>query len=117
MFLHLKSLNRPLVPNLKPHPLLLTPNLPLAFTFVFLLLSFVLTSTSFSQPQPLPQPQYSQPQPQYSQPQPQPQPFLSMSSVIQVTNLSKIYRLGEIGTGTISRDLERRNIREGERKK
>ena len=30
-----------------------------------------------------------------------------MSTVIQVTNLSKIYRLGEIGTGTISRDLER----------
>jgi len=30
-----------------------------------------------------------------------------MSSVIQVTNLSKIYRLGEIGTGTISHDLER----------
>ena len=29
-----------------------------------------------------------------------------MSVVIQVTNLSKIYRLGEIGTGTISRDLE-----------
>ena len=32
-----------------------------------------------------------------------------MSVVIQVTNLSKIYRLGEIGTGTISRDLERWN--------
>lgn len=30
-----------------------------------------------------------------------------MSSVIEVSNLSKIYRLGEIGTGTISRDLER----------
>ena len=30
-----------------------------------------------------------------------------MSVVIQITNLSKIYRLGEIGTGTISRDLER----------
>lgn len=30
-----------------------------------------------------------------------------MSSVIQIKNLSKIYRLGEIGTGTISRDLER----------
>ncbi|MCX6238347.1 MAG: polysaccharide ABC transporter ATP-binding protein, partial [Bacteroidia bacterium] len=31
-----------------------------------------------------------------------------MSSVIQISNLSKIYRLGEIGTGgTISRDLER----------
>lgn len=30
-----------------------------------------------------------------------------MSPVIKVTNLSKIYRLGEIGTGTISRDLER----------
>lgn len=30
-----------------------------------------------------------------------------MSTVIQITNLSKIYRLGEIGTGTISRDLER----------
>jgi lipopolysaccharide transport system ATP-binding protein len=30
-----------------------------------------------------------------------------MSTVIQVTNLSKLYRLGEIGTGTISRDLER----------
>lgn len=30
-----------------------------------------------------------------------------MSTVIQVSNLSKIYRLGEIGTGTISRDLER----------
>jgi lipopolysaccharide transport system ATP-binding protein len=30
-----------------------------------------------------------------------------MSVVIQVTNLSKIYRLGEIGTGTIYRDLER----------
>ena len=30
-----------------------------------------------------------------------------MSTVIQITNLSKIYRLGEIGTGTISLDLER----------
>jgi lipopolysaccharide transport system ATP-binding protein len=30
-----------------------------------------------------------------------------MSSVIQISNISKIYRLGEIGTGTISRDLER----------
>jgi lipopolysaccharide transport system ATP-binding protein len=30
-----------------------------------------------------------------------------MSPVIQISNLSKIYRLGEIGTGTISRDLER----------
>ena len=30
-----------------------------------------------------------------------------MPSVIQISNLSKIYRLGEIGTGTISRDLER----------
>jgi ABC-type polysaccharide/polyol phosphate transport system ATPase subunit len=30
-----------------------------------------------------------------------------MSTVIKVTNLSKIYRLGQIGTGTISRDLER----------
>jgi len=30
-----------------------------------------------------------------------------MSTVIQASNLSKIYRLGEIGTGTISRDLER----------
>ena len=30
-----------------------------------------------------------------------------MSTVIQISNLSKIYRLGEIGTGTISRDLER----------
>jgi lipopolysaccharide transport system ATP-binding protein len=30
-----------------------------------------------------------------------------MSSVIQVSNLSKIYRLGEIGTGTITHDLER----------
>jgi hypothetical protein len=28
-----------------------------------------------------------------------------MSSVIKVTNLSKLYRLGEIGTGTISFDL------------
>lgn len=30
-----------------------------------------------------------------------------MSTVIKISNLSKIYRLGEIGTGTISRDLER----------
>lgn len=30
-----------------------------------------------------------------------------MSSVIQISNLSKIYRLGEIGTGSLSRDLER----------
>lgn len=30
-----------------------------------------------------------------------------MTSVIQISNLSKIYRLGEIGTGTISRDIER----------
>jgi lipopolysaccharide transport system ATP-binding protein len=30
-----------------------------------------------------------------------------MSVVIKVENLSKIYRLGEIGTGTISRDMER----------
>ena len=30
-----------------------------------------------------------------------------MSSVIQITNLSKIYPLGETGTGTISRDVER----------
>ena len=30
-----------------------------------------------------------------------------MSTAIKVENLSKIYRLGEIGTGTISRDLER----------
>ena len=30
-----------------------------------------------------------------------------MSTSIKVENLSKIYRLGEIGTGTISRDLER----------
>lgn len=28
-------------------------------------------------------------------------------TVIKAENLSKIYRLGEIGTGTISRDLER----------
>ena len=37
-------------------------------------------------------------------PTPNPQ---QMPAVIQVSNLSKIYRLGEIGTGTISRDLER----------
>lgn len=30
-----------------------------------------------------------------------------MSKVIQVENLSKAYQLGQIGTGTISRDLER----------
>ena len=30
-----------------------------------------------------------------------------MSTVIKVENLSKVYRLGEVGTGTISRDLER----------
>jgi lipopolysaccharide transport system ATP-binding protein len=30
-----------------------------------------------------------------------------METAIKVENLSKIYRLGEIGTGTISRDLER----------
>jgi ABC-type polysaccharide/polyol phosphate transport system ATPase subunit len=30
-----------------------------------------------------------------------------MNRVIEIKNLSKIYRLGEIGTGTISRDLER----------
>jgi lipopolysaccharide transport system ATP-binding protein len=30
-----------------------------------------------------------------------------MPLVVQITNLSKIYRLGEIGTGTISHDLER----------
>lgn len=30
-----------------------------------------------------------------------------MSTAIQISNLSKTYRLGEIGTGTISRDLER----------
>ncbi|RZJ83170.1 MAG: ATP-binding cassette domain-containing protein, partial [Chryseobacterium sp.] len=30
-----------------------------------------------------------------------------MSTVIKVENLSKAYQLGEIGTGTISRDLER----------
>ena len=30
-----------------------------------------------------------------------------MSTAIKVENLSKFYRLGEIGTGTISRDLER----------
>jgi lipopolysaccharide transport system ATP-binding protein len=30
-----------------------------------------------------------------------------MATAIKVENLSKIYRLGEIGTGTISRDLER----------
>lgn len=30
-----------------------------------------------------------------------------MTTVLQISNLSKIYRLGEIGTGTISHDLER----------
>jgi hypothetical protein len=30
-----------------------------------------------------------------------------MATSIKVEDLSKIYRLGEIGTGTISRDLER----------
>ena len=30
-----------------------------------------------------------------------------MPSVIQISNLSKICRLGEIGSGTISRDVER----------
>lgn len=30
-----------------------------------------------------------------------------MSTVIKVENVSKVYRLGEVGTGTISRDLER----------
>ena len=30
-----------------------------------------------------------------------------MSIVIQVENLSKLYNLGEIGTGTASRDLAR----------
>ncbi len=30
-----------------------------------------------------------------------------MEIAIKVENLSKAYRLGEIGTGTISRDLER----------
>jgi lipopolysaccharide transport system ATP-binding protein len=30
-----------------------------------------------------------------------------MSTVIKVENLSKVYRLGEVGTGTLSRDLER----------
>jgi hypothetical protein len=34
-----------------------------------------------------------------------------MSSVIKVTNLSKLNRLGEIGTGTISRDLERQKTK------
>ena len=29
------------------------------------------------------------------------------NTAIKVENLSKIYRLGEIGTGTISRDMER----------
>ena len=40
-----------------------------------------------------------------------------MSIVIQITNLSKIYRPGEIGTGTISRDLERWKIKVKKRKK
>ena len=30
-----------------------------------------------------------------------------MDTVIKVENLSKVYRLGEVGTGTLSRDLER----------
>lgn len=30
-----------------------------------------------------------------------------MSTVIKVENISKVYRLGEVGTGTLSRDLER----------
>jgi lipopolysaccharide transport system ATP-binding protein len=30
-----------------------------------------------------------------------------VKNAIEVNNLSKIYRLGEIGTGTISRDLQR----------
>jgi lipopolysaccharide transport system ATP-binding protein len=30
-----------------------------------------------------------------------------MSKVIKVENLSKAYQLGDFGTGTISRDLER----------
>ena len=30
-----------------------------------------------------------------------------MSSIIQVNNISKQYRLGQIGTGTISHDLNR----------
>jgi lipopolysaccharide transport system ATP-binding protein len=30
-----------------------------------------------------------------------------LTTAIKTENLSKIYRLGEIGTGTISRDLER----------
>src|SRR5580698_1204727 len=30
-----------------------------------------------------------------------------MSAAIQVENLSKAYQLGEIGTGTVSRDIER----------
>lgn len=30
-----------------------------------------------------------------------------MSTVIKVENLSKAYQLGDFGTGTISRDLER----------
>ena len=30
-----------------------------------------------------------------------------MATAIKVENLSKIYRLGEIGTGTISKDLDR----------
>jgi lipopolysaccharide transport system ATP-binding protein len=30
-----------------------------------------------------------------------------MSTVLEISNLSKLYRLGEIGTGTISQDLER----------
>jgi lipopolysaccharide transport system ATP-binding protein len=30
-----------------------------------------------------------------------------MATVIKVENLSKAYQIGQIGTGTISRDLER----------
>ena len=30
-----------------------------------------------------------------------------MSTAIKVENLSKLYRLGEIGTGTISKDIQR----------
>jgi lipopolysaccharide transport system ATP-binding protein len=30
-----------------------------------------------------------------------------MSTVIKVENLSKLYRLGEVGTGTLSHDLNR----------
>jgi lipopolysaccharide transport system ATP-binding protein len=34
-----------------------------------------------------------------------------MSVVIKIENLSKQYRLGLVGTGTISRDLERLKIK------